>query len=449
MSHDSRISSERKWFDSGHASLCALGAYLQHIDFFGPLHEHVRLKQKVLKYRPVDKLLMVFVSLLAGAKAVSHRGTTRRVDPALQRAFGLPGCADQSVLADTLNAAAEQDVADLRAAVEAIFLRHSQARRHDFDEQFLVLDVDLSPLPTSAGAEGAERAYMGRSRSRTGRTLVRVCAAPSGETIWEAVRPGRTAEGVPVLQEAIAQAERLLDLGGDDAAARARRARTEVRLDSAWGSTAAIDWLLERGYQVLTKFKSGGRVKKLVRSIGVAAWRPTASPGREVAAVPAPVDLARPTAQDAVRTPSEAHAGGYHDAVLVTSRTALPPPDVVARYDERAGMEAALTADKHGLGLAAVRKRKLAAQQLLVLLLQLAHNLLLWARAWLMVAAPRLGELGIVRLVRAVWAVPGRVKLAGAPVRRVRLRAEHPRARAVCRSLRRLLPQSQIPLSWG
>jgi hypothetical protein len=438
---------ERKWHDSGHASLCALGVYLRQQGILRLLADQVRIRQKALKYTPAQKLLMVLVAVLAGAKAVAHTGTTLRVDPALQRAFGLPGCADQSVLAETLNAADARDVADLRAAIDAIFRQHSQARRHDFERALLVLDVDLSPLPTSARADGADRAFMGRSRSRTGRKLVRVRAAPAGETVWEAVRRGTTAEGLPLLQEAIEQAERLLDLGGDDEPARGRRARTVVRLDSAWGSTAAIDWLLERGYQVTTKFKSGGRVKKLVRPIDAAAWRPTASPGREAAAVPEPVELAKPTRQYAVRTPSKEAAGGYHHAVLVTSRTDLTMDESLAEYDGRAGMEADLKADKRGLALAVLRKRKLAAQEVLVLLIQLAHNLLIWARAWLTAAAPRLAELGIVRLLREVWAVPGRVKLAGGQVRRVRLRAEHPRARDVCRGLRRLLPQSQTPVS--
>jgi hypothetical protein len=436
---------ERKWHDSGHASLCALGAYLRQRDVFRPLLERVRIKQKTLKYTPPQKLLMLVVALLAGAKAVSHSGTTLRVDPALQRAFGLPGCADQSVLAETLNAAREQDVADLRVAIEAIFLQHSQAGRHNFDTALLVLDVDLSPLPTSARAEGAERAYMGRSRSRTGRKLVRVRAAPYGETVWEAVRRGTTAEGLALLQEAIEQAERLLGLAGDDAAAQARRARTLVRLDSGWGSAAALDWLLARGYQVTTKFKSGGRVRKLVR--GIEAWQPTASPGREAAVVPAPVALATPTRQYAVRTPSKEAAGGYHYAVLVTSRTSLTMDEALAEYDGRAGMEADLKADKRGLGLAVLRKRKLAAQEVLALLIQLAHNLLVWARTRLATAAPRLGELGIVRLVREVWAIPGRVKLDGGQVHRVRLRPEHPRARDTCHSLRHLLAHSQIPVS--
>jgi hypothetical protein len=43
---------------------------------------------------------------------------------------------------------------------------------------------------------------------------VRVRAAATQETVWETVVPGRTAESLPLLQEAIIQAERLTSLGG-------------------------------------------------------------------------------------------------------------------------------------------------------------------------------------------------------------------------------------------
>ena len=56
---------------------------------------------------------------------------------------------------------------------------------------------------------------------------------------------------------------------------------------------------------------------------------------------------------------------------------------MVTHYDGRAGMEADLKSDKRGLALAVIRKRRLAAQKLVVLLIGLAHNLLLWARGWL------------------------------------------------------------------
>jgi hypothetical protein len=81
----------------------------------------VQIHQKVLKYTPVQKLEMFLVGLLAGAKAVSHTTTAVRVDPALIAAFGLPGCAEQSVIAQRLPAASEQDMVDLQAARSEIY----------------------------------------------------------------------------------------------------------------------------------------------------------------------------------------------------------------------------------------------------------------------------------------------------------------------------------------
>src|SRR5512142_939697 len=169
MMQDNMNAQHRLWHDSAHASLCVLGAHLHRIHFFKPLEQRMQIRQKVLKYTPVQKLEMFFVGLLAGAKAVSHTATTVRVDPALIAAFGLPGCAEQSVIAQTLNAATEADVSDLQAALGEIYGCYGQARRHHFKRELLVLDVDLSPLPASRRAEGSERGYMGRCRSKTGR----------------------------------------------------------------------------------------------------------------------------------------------------------------------------------------------------------------------------------------------------------------------------------------
>ena len=439
--HSSPRPPQRKWCDSGHASLCLLGDYLRRTGFFQPLEEQVRLQQKVRQYTPVQKLEMVFVSLLAGAKTVYQTGTTLRVDPALQAAFGLPGCADQSVLADTLDAATAADVAALRQVVEASFGQYGQAWRHDWRPAVLVLDVDLSPLPTSKRAEGATRGYMGRCRSKTGRKLVRVRAAASQETLWEEVLPGNTVETLAVLQQAVAATERLLGVAGDSAEAVAQRGRIEFRLDSGWGSEDLIHWLLTRGYQVTGKFKSPARVRKLVRPI--TTWEPTGSPGREVARIPEPVALARPCAQYAVRTPSKDKPGGYYQAVLFTSRTELGMQELVDHYDARAGMEADIKGDKRGLGLGVLRKQKLAAQQVVVLLGQWAHNVLLWARRWLAQGSPRLAAFGIVRLVQEVCAVPGRVKLTAAGVTRIRLRPAHPCARDAYHGLRLLCSSGQ------
>ena len=446
MTQDNITTPARVWHASAHASLCLLGSYLRRTGFFTPLETRLQIQQKTLKYTPVQKLEMFFVALLAGAKAVSHTSLTLGVDSALWRAFGLPGCADQSVIAATLDAATPADVFALQAALAETFGSYSQARRHDWTKDLLVLDVDLSPLPASRQAEGSTRGYMGRCRSKTGRKLVRVLAAQYQETVWETVVPGRTAESLTVLQDALTQAEHLLGLEGEDESAQTKRGRVEIRLDSGWGSEPIITWLLARGYQVTGKFKSTSRVRKLVR--GITNWQPTSSPGREVAVIPEPLSFSRPLSQYAVRTPSKEHASGYYQAVLFTTRTEMKMLAVVDHYDGRAGIEAELKSDKRGLGLAVIRKRRLAAQMVVVLLVQLAHNVLIWARQWLVAQAPRLRGCGIVRLVQEVWAIPGRVKLSEQAVQRVRLCRAHPRARDVCCGFRPFLAKSQTLDFW-
>ncbi len=441
MSQNTIPTLARTWYDSGHASLCLLGSYLRQIGFFQPLEERVQIQQKVIRYTSVQKLEMFFVALLAGAKAVSHANLTLRVDPALWRAFGLPGCADQASIAHPLDAATEADVGALRDAVAETFRHYSQARRHDFTREPLILDLDLSPLPASRHAEGSTRGYMGRCRSKTGRKLVRVRAEATQETVWETVGAGNTVETLAVVQEAVMEAERLLGLESEEEAAQAKRARTEIRLDGGWGTTEIITWLLERGYQVTGKFKSTSRVRKLVRCI--TEWQPTSSPGREVAPVPTPVPFVRPLAQYAVRTPSKERKDGFYYAVVFSTHLDLPMTNVVSRYEGRAGVEADLKSDKRGVALGVIRKRRLPAQKLVVLLTQLVHNVLIWARAWLAARAPRLWACGIVRLVQEVWAVPGRVKLVGEQISSVRLRRAHPRARDVCCGFRPLLTKSE------
>src|SRR5215471_12744291 len=137
MQHHSISAPRRTWNESGHASLCLLGVQLRRIGLFKPLEAHVHIQQKVLTYTPVQKLELFLVAVLAGAKAVSYTETTVRLDPALVSAFGLPGCAEQSSIADTLDAASEQDVADVQVALGELFGSYSHSRQHDFTRDFL------------------------------------------------------------------------------------------------------------------------------------------------------------------------------------------------------------------------------------------------------------------------------------------------------------------------
>ena len=48
---------------TGRASLCALGEYLRRRCVFAPLQEQVKIAQKVVKYRPTEKLLDALIRM--------------------------------------------------------------------------------------------------------------------------------------------------------------------------------------------------------------------------------------------------------------------------------------------------------------------------------------------------------------------------------------------------
>lgn len=99
--------------------------------------------------------------------------------------------------------------------------------------------------------------------------------------------------------------------------------------------------------------------------------------------------------------------------------------------DDRASVATDLKGDKYGLGVAMIRKHRLSAQNSMILLMQLAHNVLLWVREWLSKAAHHVHRYDILRLIKQVWAIPGRLKFIDQQIWRVRLRTEHPRTRDV------------------
>src|ERR1051325_5347297 len=115
-----------------HASLAAIGAYLHQRDLLGPIKEKVKIKQKTLKYTPFDKLCDAFLLLLSGAHRMVEINTKLRADPALWEAFGMVGCAEQSVVQDTLDACTDQNVEEMQQAMERIFRQHSRAYRHNY-----------------------------------------------------------------------------------------------------------------------------------------------------------------------------------------------------------------------------------------------------------------------------------------------------------------------------
>ena len=175
----------------------------------------MHIRQKVLKYSSVQKLEMFFVGLLAGAKAVSHTATTVRVDPALSAAFGLPGCAEQSVIAQTLNAATEQDVADLQAALGEIYGCYGQARRHHSNKSSWCSMWICRPcrqVSEQRVGTGLHGPLPLQDRAQTG---ARASGRHAGNHLGDGGVGPHRAIRLPVLQEAILAAEHLLGLEGE------------------------------------------------------------------------------------------------------------------------------------------------------------------------------------------------------------------------------------------
>ncbi len=346
---------------TGRASLCALGEYLRRRCFFAPLREQILIAQKTVRYRPIDKVLDALVSILCGAKTIAQSNTTIRTDPAVQRAFGRTGCADQSTIARTLRACTGDNVTQLERVSWYYLKRYGATPHHRFHERLLWVDIDVTPLPIGAKAEGSERTWMGRNRSKTGRKTLRITASPYREIL---------------------------------------------HMDGGFGTTDVLNWALSRGYQVVAKISHSGRVRKLRQHLG--PWQPTSSPGREMALALTPHRFCRVTRQWVMRTPKE--KGGSQYAVLVTTVSDVEPRLLADAYDGRATIEASFCQDKQALGLVKRRQRKWEAQQMVLLLARLAHHLLVWSKRWLSREPStrwRFQGYGLVRLLQEVYTVPG------------------------------------------
>jgi hypothetical protein len=402
------------------ASLCALGEYLRRHCFFAPLREQVQVPQKTVRHRPIEKVLDGLLGILCGAKTIAQSNVTIRVDPAVQRAFGRTGCAEQSTIARTLRACTGENVAQLERVSWYYLKRYGQTPHHRFAERLLWVDVDITPMPIGAKAEGSERTWMGRNRSKTGRKTLRVTASAYREILHETLLRGK-ASAIPALKTALGEVETRLGW------TRERRQRIVLRLDGGFGTTEVLNWLLSRGYQVVAKISHSGRVRKLRQTLG--PWQPTSSPSREIAAVLHPHRFCRATRQWVIRTPKD--KGGYQYAVLVTTLTDLDPMALADAYDGRAMIEATFCQDKQALGLVTRRQRRWEAQQMVLLLARLAHHLLLWGKQWLSrvpTTRRRLQGYGLVRLLRDVWAVPGVIRWRRGWMVSVRFSPLHPLA---------------------
>jgi hypothetical protein len=442
------------------ASLAAIGVHLRQINVFGPIRDTVKIGQKTVKYTPFDKLNDAFISILAGAHGLCEINTRLRADPALQHAFGRTACADQSVVQDTLNACTTEQVTQFSQALTTIYRQHSQGYTHDYRAAWQILDADLTGMPCGKKAAFASKGYFPQQRYRRGRQLGRVLASNYHEIVVDLLFNGTTYLRT-ALRPLITAAAQILDLD------QAKRARTIVRVDAGGGSVADINWLLAQDYQVMAKDYSGVRAQKLALSVTNWVDDPGIE-GRQVGWVrAASCAYVREVRRIAVRCRKK--NGSWGVGVLISTLSPLEvlvltgqsPTKVrddaavllayVYFYDARGGgVETAIKDDKQGLGITKRNKKRFEAQQMVMLLNMLAHNVLIWARGWLALHLPQLRRYGLLRLVRDIWHISGFVELdRHGHLSRIVLNQMAPLAQGLSAALQRLLTPTQVVVNLG
>ena len=162
-----------------------------------------------------------------------------------------------------------------------------------------------------------------------------------------------------------------------------KRSRVRLRFDAGFGTDANINYALWRGYQLIGKMYTSRRIQKLVATVEDWVSVPTRKGvrGREAGWVKQPHRYARRTVQVAVRTPKKDGTWSY--AVLVSTDMTATLKDLLLEYDRRSGApENSFSQDYQALSLRKYRKAGFIAQQVLLLLAELAHNLMIWMKTW-------------------------------------------------------------------
>jgi hypothetical protein len=153
-------------FNTPYAPLAVIGHCLMKTDFFAPLRTGIYVPMRTRDYTPYDKLLDCLVGIWAGCTAIQQINVRLRPDLVLAQAWGREHFAEQSTIADTLDAFTAEAVRQLRDVNAHFVHTYSCALRHDFTQGELWLDVDLSPLPASRRAEASTKGFVSGKKTR-------------------------------------------------------------------------------------------------------------------------------------------------------------------------------------------------------------------------------------------------------------------------------------------
>ena len=460
---------------TAHAGLCAIAPVIEEKKVFEIIHQKVVIPQKKKDYHPTDKLVFTVLGIMSGCSVIFDVNRIFRVDRALLRAFGYRKCADQSVIQDTLNAAEEQNVIELESALKEMWdefnLAGSYLEKAQSEGTIETIDMDLTGMPAGKQAECSTKGYFSGEKNARGRQLARIVFPKTQEIVAESLYPGNMTS-CKTFKDMLQKMEDTFQLTDES-----QREHIRLRLDAGFGTDENINYALWRGYQILVKMYSGNRARSLSGS--VQEWIDV-SPGtdnrpRQAGWVTKPHRYGRQTKQLAIRKPKK-RGKGYEYSVIVGTDMSAGIEEMTSDYDGRSGVsESSFCQDNQGLGMKKRRKRGFVAQQMLMLLTQLAHNLIRWTQSWMITAVEQskaelespvdvaeepsekadqpvvktLKGYGMKRFVRQVFCLTGKIKIQEGKVSEVVIHPLHPLIRRIIIAFKALLKPYRISVSLG
>jgi hypothetical protein len=243
-----------------------------------------------------------------------------------------------------------------------------------------------------------------------------------------------------------------------------------LRLDGGFGTDKNIDYALWRGYHLLAKMRCSKRARKLSKSVTQWINIPSDSENnpRQAGLITTLHRYGRRTRQIAIKKKTKK---SYTYSVLVTTDTDSDILNIVSDYDARGGVpESSFCQDSQGLSNTKRRKRSFLAQQMLMLLNQLAHNMIRWIQNWLTesvlsmsdessdkssepqvcekpVIIKTVKERGMKRFVHQLLSICGSVTLKGQRVCSVAFNPSYPLIKRIVVAFRTLLKPYGIMVS--
>lgn len=236
--------------------LVAMGHFGQEIGVPTAFRHFIHLKQKRLRYEPIDKLLTFFVSLVEGCGYTSDINQRLKPYPALAQAWDLPEFAGQNAVNGTLHALQWEHLQQIEQVFQFLFERNSLALRQSRQEP-LIVDIDTKGIPVSPRSkrfEWAKRGYFPGQRNQKG---LQFSAAFIGAEFREALgghlAPGyaHVTHGLPAILQLVEKRLGTPPRRGDLLRQRARLLQAEAK--AQLGRAEAHDRQIQHAYERLGK----------------------------------------------------------------------------------------------------------------------------------------------------------------------------------------------------